>query len=567
MDLVVFEENKPQVLAALHEGELDYIEAASEHFETDFFRYIGAKNILAKAAQTYPTPRTKHDVPLWLYIASDLSMRLHGVHSYNAYPMVVRTGGMLNAFASSGNRKTTHPDTGELTLSCQGFNDKNHYDRETPCDQDYLRKIARDSDADAVMRWFGHDVAKIFRTHRAYDREGIFIGDGSYLFLPDNENYEGAAQLLFDEHGHPVDKKALGKMTEEQKLRCEWKRCYKMVTLLHTNRTLDFFLLVAVKVVPGNANECPILYDLVEQFTEAVGPGVLKKLVLDRGFLDGAGIARCKEVHGIDVLIPVRTNMDIYSDAMALFDRSDVEWVECQRPDTAQQQKPTPRLRPAAIRKRERKRQETLAQLRQQRPPDPPEKILVKKEAAAIGGFTSWSSCTVPLCVIANREVYADGHEDQWLLLSTQPHHDPAAAANDYHLRTTVEERYRHLKCFSDLAAFTSRAFSLVVNQVVFTMLAYDLLQIYLLRQHRKELNRKTPQTIRRQLLPADNHIVVYWNGYYGLFEHNEYTELIALELSDEARRKVGLRCRRIRRELAVAIRNPRPPWHPYPSP
>ena len=112
--------------------------------------------------------------------------------------------------------------------------------------------------------------------------------------------------MLFDAGGHPVDRKALQKMTEEQKLCCQWKRCYKMVTLLHTNRTLDFFLLVAVKVVAGKANECPILYELVEQFVSAVGTGVMKKLLLDRGFLDGKAIARCKSTHGCDVLIPAR---------------------------------------------------------------------------------------------------------------------------------------------------------------------------------------------------------------------------------------------------------------------
>lgn len=39
------------------------------------------------------------------------------------------------------------------------------------------------------------------------------------------------------------------------------------------------------------------------------------------------------------------------------------------------------------------------------------EKTLVKTEVAAIGQFTSWQSCTVPLSVVAYREHYADGHE------------------------------------------------------------------------------------------------------------------------------------------------------------
>jgi hypothetical protein len=81
------------------------------------------------------------------------------------------------------------------------------------------------------------------------------------------------------------------------------------------------------------------------------------------------------------------------------------------------------------------------------------------------------------------------------------PDHDSVTLA----LRPSTEERYRQLKCFNDLTHFTSRDFSMVTNQVVFIMLAYDLLQIYLLRQGRKELNQKTLPRIRQQLFPSDN--------------------------------------------------------------
>jgi hypothetical protein len=73
--------------------------------------------------------------------------------------------------------------------------------------------------------------------------------------------------------------------------------------------------------------------------------------------------------------------------------------------------------------------------------------------------------------VVANREHYADGHQETWFLIDTQEVKNPVRAQQDYHLRISTEERYRQLKCFSDLTHFTSRAFSLVVNQVVFIML------------------------------------------------------------------------------------------------
>jgi hypothetical protein len=557
MDLVIFEENKPFVLQALGNGDFDYIESAGEVYEAEFFRFIKAKTILDRLAQTYPTPRKKEEVPLWFYISSNLSMRLHGVHSFNAFPMVVRCGGMLSAFGPKTGRKVVHPDNGDVTIACEGFNGKNYYDRQTPCDQDFLRKVSKDTDAEALMMWFSTDVVRIFRTSRAFDKDGIFIGDASYLFVPDNANYEGSVRLLFDRNNHPVSSKQYKKMSNEQKVRCQWRRCYKMVTLLHTNANQDFYCFVAVKVVGGNDHECPVLYELVDQFVKTVGKGVIKRLILDRGFLDGEAIATCKNEYGIDILIPIRRNMDIYEDAMALFALPETDWFVCQEPES-EVKKPA-RAKPEVITNREKKRQETLKNLEQEKPAIAPEKILVRREVSAINQFRSWSSCSVPLSVVANKEIYADGHEQIWLLIDTKNVKDPADHRHEYHLRTATEERYRQIKCFIDLSKFSSRAFSMVVNQVVFTMLAYNLLQLHLLRKGRKELNKKTLPNIRRQLLPADNHTIVYYQNYYALFRPFELIQFV-VELAEEPRKKIAQKCRRIGGELNILMNNPRPP-------
>jgi hypothetical protein len=65
---------------------------------------------------------------------------------------------MINAFGPAMGHKVTHPQTGDVTLSCRGFNKKNEYDRQTPVDQDYLRKMAKRTDAERLMTWFNRDV-------------------------------------------------------------------------------------------------------------------------------------------------------------------------------------------------------------------------------------------------------------------------------------------------------------------------------------------------------------------------------------------------------------------------
>ena len=562
MDIVCYERDQGFVLEQFQNGEFDYMDTAGEVVETEFFRYIGAKKILQELAITYPSPRKKHDVPVWFSLASNLSMRLHGVHSFHAYPYVIRCGGMLNAFGPEIGHKAKHPETGDITLSCAGFNEKNDYDRQTPCDQDYLRKFARTTDEQRLMGWFNGDVPKMLKLHKAFDAEGIFSGDASYLFVPDNPVYEGSVRMLFDENNHPIEAKSLDDMDPRRAARCRWRRCYKMVSLLHTDRRRSFFMRAAMRIVPGNENECPILYELVDEFVGSVGEGIIKRLILDRGFIDGAKIGYCKLTHGIDILMPLKKNMDIYKDALGLLKSPDVKFMEAPKPASRPIAPPRLPQAPENIRQREAKRQKTLAKLKAKEPAPAPEKTLIKSEVAGIPGFTSFDTCPVALNVIINRETYGDGRQDIWMLLDTRPFENPQAPLerrDEYRLRTDIEEGHRQLKCFWDLTKFTSRSFSLVVNQVIFVALAYNLLQLYLKRQGREELNRRTLPRVYNQLLPSASHIIIYCQNYFALFTTPDYTEIL-LTMAKNVQDKILHKTLRLKREMVQELNSPRPP-------
>jgi hypothetical protein len=110
--------------------------------------------------------------------------------------------------------------------------------------------------------------------------------------------------------------------------RYQWHRCYEIVSLIHVNRDPEFFLVGAARLVAGNQHECPVLYALVDCFVKAVGTGVMKVLILDRGLLDGQAIGRLKTQHQIDTLIPLKTNMDAYQDVMGLASLKDCRLTE-----------------------------------------------------------------------------------------------------------------------------------------------------------------------------------------------------------------------------------------------
>ena len=555
MDLLAFEHDRQFVVQALRHGEIDYLEPVTEAVEADFFRHLINRQVLDRLAQSYPTPRQKQEVPVWLYLASEITLKLHGAQGYHAYPRLLRSGGLIEALGPErGGRKTRHPETGEVTLACPGYNRKNDYDRQTPCDQDFLRKFARDTDVERLHSWFNREVSRALRSLKLFDEEGLFLGDASYLFVPDNEHYEGSDRLWFDEHNHPVNADEIDGPDPRYQLR----RCYKLVSLIHVNRRLEFFFVVAACVVGGRRHECPLLYELAEQFVQAVGPGVMKMLVVDRGLIDGPRMGRLKQVHHVDTLVPLRTNMDAYADAIGLTRLPGFQWELYRRPDIPPSASPSP-PKPARVQKREAQRQQTLAQ-RKAEAGQPSAAVGLPHTLLGIGrGLLSWRDCPVPLTAVINREIDEQGQSQDWVLVSTAANLTANQMRSTYELRTAIEERHRQYKCFWDLSHMHSRAFSLVVSQALFVLLTYTLLQAHLLLRQRQRLNGLTRNSVLDLLAPTLEVVAVYFQQRFCLLCLPEFARIL-LTIEEAARKKLLQNIRRFEKNLDSLLNNARPP-------
>ena len=549
-NLDLIEHHPQRVLEAFRRGEFDRIEIIGQADEKEFFELCRNEKILEALAQEMPTARKKEEVPLWFVLAANLSLKLHLENSFLAFERVVRCGGLLGALPPEIASKHIHPQTQEMVLECQGFNDKNHYPRSTPCDHDTLRKFVKDVAAQRWMDWFNGPAQRIFQAYGFFDPAGIFVGDGSYLFVPDNEAYEGSVVMWFDEHNHPVQ---YDKLSAAERKKARRERCYKLVSLLHLRG--DCYVYAALAVVPGNAHECPVLYQLVEQFVRQVGKGVIKLLILDRGFVDGSNLSRCKQEWGMDVLLPMKKKMDIWEDAWALGKRSPWQTLAAAAPEP----KVPPRHRPEVIVRRELKRQKTLAAKKAQELPPDPANVLVRTEICPIKGFTSWSECTVPIHVLLLRELYADGHQDHWALMTTADFSNPCQTKKQYELRAQIEERHRLLKCFHDLSDFSSRSFNVIVAQVVFILLSYTLRQWQLWRLLQEALAGKTPGLIQRRLNLHNQYVVIYHEHAYMQMPLVTFSREL-LEMAPAARAKALIKIRHLEDSLLTPLDNIRAP-------
>jgi hypothetical protein len=268
-------------------------------------------------------------------------------------------------------------------------------------------------------------------------------------------------------------------------------------------------------------------------------PGLMKKLLLDRGFINGPQIAYCKQQLGVDTIIGLRKNMDIYQDLMGLVKFADTPWQNYPLPeDKPQEAHKQAEAKPAAIVKRQAKRRQTLESKKQQQLPPDPAKQLIKCEVVGFDDLRSWQDCPIPLSAGVMRRTYADGHQDQWALATTQRKAEPVGLFQTYGLRPKIEERHKQYKCFWKVTKFPSTAYNHVANQIVFVLMTYSFLQIYNKRQQLGDLNPRTIQTIRRILEDFDTTVVIYHQDHVAFLKIPYYTRLL-LDLKEKPRRKI----------------------------
>jgi len=550
-----FEEDRELVLEKLREGFLDHLEVVSRVVETQFFHLFLGGGDLARLAQSYPSPRKREEVPLWLYLSSQITLRLHGAQGFSSLPYILHCGGLRDALEAGQVERKVDPETQRPSLEFKGYNRKHTYARITPCDQDFVRKLARDTKPERLEHWYGTEVARCFKDLGLYDREGIFTVDGSYLFVPDNERYEDSKLARFDAHNHPLSKEEEEKLSPEIRRRCRFRRYYPMVALTHTNQKQDYLLYAGAKVLRGG-HEVKVLVPLVERFVGAVGRGVMKVLLVDRGFIDGQSIGRIRQEHGVEVVVPLRAKMQITEDAWRLGEVDRGPWRVWKPPPRSPV--PEPPQRPERIRRAERKRQETVVRQKKDRGYKAPAH-LVQVELKVIPRMRLWEECPVALDVVLMRETRSDGEVSSWGLMTTKVVEDPLEIRRLYELRPSCEEGWRQTKCYWDLTGFRSCSFSLVVNQVVFVLLAYSLLQAFLVKTERGELAKATRQRLLAELLPDGEKVAVYWGNRVGYFSQAEYSEIL-LTLAEGARRRLLGTIRRLRKsQLEPPALPPRP--------
>ena len=217
----------------------------------------------------------------------------------------------------------------------------------------------------------------------------------------------------------------------------------------------------------------------------------VKSLIADRGFLDGPMISCFKKKYGIDMLIPLKKNMDAYLDARGLSRLEDKPWQDVDEVTSC---------------------------------------YMAKK-------IRSYKGCDVDLNVILVRQELKNGKVRLWALAATKNYSNPAKAVRDYRLRWQIEERYKQIKSSWFDQGFKSTDFNLVSAHIIFTLLVYSLIQIYLNAEKLKKLANRTMEALRYEESLGDNAVIMYADGYYAALDYNEGLYYVAFLEGDSLKR------------------------------
>jgi hypothetical protein len=477
----VYTQNKAKVKKGLKDGDIDYGSFSKMGFVDEFFAFLFATDFFPFCEETYPSPRVKAEVPPWFLLASVMGARMYGEDAFSNIGHVLGNGTILKML-------------GFNLGAVEGFNNKNRKQRKYPVDPDTIRKFFKDSDPAELTRWFNFDFSSWMRKKGAY-RSGIFVEDASYIILPDNKNYQTAEYVCLDKEKNHAAKDAPGARDT---------LCYKLTTLLNTDRGGSYYIYAGARIDPGNVHGLKEGCDLVDGFTKSGGH--IDTLLMDRGYLDGPTLTRYKKDLKINWIIPLRKDMDAYSDALGLARAKNTDWKTYRLEQDAD-----------GFTKK-------------------------KEEVASFFNLGSWDTLTCPLHVSVKRETdYENGVVSYFVLAMSKKYKYPGQAFDLYRRRTVIEERHRQLKGFWDLAKFSSPAYSLVLTQVLTKLATYSLMQLYLMRADMANLAKKTIATIKKKERAGECVVILYSGTHYGVFDLDEYSYII-MNLKTDAKKRLAKR-------------------------
>jgi hypothetical protein len=383
--------------------------------------------------------------------------------------------------------------------------------------------------ADAVERLSADELADLLnRTAQRLAERGFFAASKGHFALdasdlPTTAKYGGAGLL----------KKAEKKITrDKQVVEIErWVYGFQVFIVYEVRLRL----VVAATVVPIQERETRHTLALVRQAIDNLGPGVLRVLLLDRGFLDGADLWVLKHQWGIDVVVPSKDTMRVTADARGLC-RRDADGASIfpqERAGTQKVAKDGPLTWDGQV------SAVGVAELRSY-------DQYGDAAHAQRANRTDFVGNALNAVVVTRWQGKAYPRGEEKVFLTSLPVTQPLAVLDLYDLRSLIENTaFRELKQGWQLGSYPKKTAAAVRAHVFLTLVTFTLANAFRTQQGQDLAH----HGIRRQRAEeASGKVIIFAAEYYAIFDIEEVVILLGVVPGTcfgsgpaEVRRRYGL--------------------------
>jgi hypothetical protein len=469
--------NQKEVVKRLLEGEVRMISSASWAFFEEFLRFLeeaGFFELIGVEGKGF----RRQMIEVSLLLMTDSVKILLGISSINQVPSrLFRDRALMLLIGYSFEQMVS------------GFCYRGYEDKQKPMHKNVLADAVEKLTAEEVAYILNEAVKRLAERGVFKESPGHFALDSSDLET--TEYYRGAGKKKV------IVRKKLpeGQYVEFE----EFLYGFKVVVIYE----VQLRLIVAAQVAPINRHESNFTLELLQQALTNVGQGVIKVLVMDRGFLDGETLWCIKHSYGVDFVIPSKDDMQVTAEARSFRRQKGpaAELVWDQRAGEGDKQVGQVRLYGVKA-----------VTAYDQYGDAEHQKKLNRKDFKAN-----------PLNVVVVYEwegkSYRPGHETVFLTSLTIDY--PLAVLDIYDLRSLIENcAFRELKQAWYLDKFPKKTADAVRGHVFLTLVIFSLANAY-----RTQVGQDLAQAgIRRQRLlwETANKVLVVTGDYYAIFDLEE---------------------------------------------
>ena len=449
-DIQILKRNPKKVLERLKQGEVERIELAVDQITDEFMIYGLRGGLIDELSSSFPDPRREEEITTKQILSASIAGHFQDMYAISQSPYALHSPTLLAELGL--NVKVLSEGGG---ISRRGTKEK------APFNGDSTRKMLNCVEPLELIRWYNRIVGAAYLRQADY-KPCIHILDCTKLLVNFyNTKYQGSGVVENDEG--------------------ELERGYKLGSL----RSLldDGGLITTIAFGAINVHDLTLCKPLL--MTSAhLKPGDI--LIEDMGFLDGKTISSLKKKRKVDVLLPLRSDMNAYECALkSAYHADSAPW----------EKHPT------------REKQE------------------IKK---VVHVEWSWDTCNIVMhgCVVRELKENRDGSGgrkdyEHWVFATTRLHLTAKQIIQTYQLRPEIEEDHRQWKEGTwDIAKFTSTRLIQVLYHVICVLLSYNLCEIYSNTQAGAAFAQKTLRQLKReQTRNHDVSMIVYSGDTYAVFD------------------------------------------------